>query len=136
MPFSCRRFARSLPMIGVIAGALVTVLSSGSPARAQVAIIVNGDPITVYDIDQRTKLMNLSGQKGATRQQAIEDLIGDKLKLSAAKGYKLEITKSDVDNSFGNIARNVRATPESFAKTLERAGINPDTLQARLKADL
>jgi peptidyl-prolyl cis-trans isomerase SurA len=123
-------------MIGVIAGALMAVLSSGSPARAQVAIIVNGDPITVYDIDQRTKLMNLSGQKSATRQQAIEDLIGDKLKLSAAKGYKLEITKSDVDNSFANIARNVRGTPESFAKSLEGAGVNPDTLKARLKADL
>jgi peptidyl-prolyl cis-trans isomerase SurA len=123
-------------MIGVIAGVLMAVLSCSDPARAQVAVIVNGDPITVYDIDQRAKLMQLTGQKGATRQQAIDDLISDKLKLSAAKGYRLEITKSDVDNSFANIARNVRATPESFSKSLEGAGINPETLKARLKADL
>ncbi len=123
-------------MIGVVAGALMVVLSSVSPARAQVALLVNGDPITAYDIEQRAKLMQLTGQKGATRQQAIEDLISDRLKLSAAKGYRLEITKSDVDNSFANIARNVRATPEGFAKSLEGAGINPETLKARLKADL
>jgi len=134
MPFSYGRFAKTLPTIGLAAGLLTAVLPSG-PAHAQVAIIVNGDPITVYDIDQRAKLMNLTGQK-ATRQQAIEELINDKLKLSAAKGYRLEITKSDVDNSFANIARNVRGTPESFAKNLEGAGVNPDTLKARLKADL
>ena len=122
-------------MIGAIAAGLLFALPSG-PARAQVAIIVNGDPITVYDIDQRTKLMQIAGQKGATRQQAIEELIGDKLKLSAAKGYKLEISKSDVDNSFANLARNVRNTPDGFAKGLQGAGINPDTLKARLKADL
>jgi peptidyl-prolyl cis-trans isomerase SurA len=80
--------------------------------------------------------MQLTGQKGTTRQQAIEELIGDKLKLSSAKGYKLEITQADVDSSFANIARNVRGTPESFAKSLESAGVNPNTLKARLKADL
>jgi peptidyl-prolyl cis-trans isomerase SurA len=122
-------------MTGAIAGILLGVLLS-SPACAQVAIIVNGDPITVYDIDQRTKLMQISGQKGSTRQQAIEELIGDKLKLSAAKGYKLEITKTDVEASFANIARNVRNTPEGFVKGLESAGINAETLKARLKADL
>ena len=119
----------------MIAGCLLAVLLS-DPARAQVAIIVNGDPITVFDIDQRVKLMQIAGQKGATRQQAIEELIGDKLKLSAAKGYKLEITKNDVENSFANIARSVRNTPEGFAKGLESAGIKADTLKERLKADL
>ena len=32
-------------------------------------------------------------EEGATRQQVIDELIDDKLKLSAAKGYKLEITQ-------------------------------------------
>ena len=58
-----------------------------SPARAQVAIVVNGDPITVYDIEQRTKLMQIAGsQKVPASEQAIDELIADKLKLSAAKG--------------------------------------------------
>jgi peptidyl-prolyl cis-trans isomerase SurA len=135
MPFLRGRFVSYLPLVCTIAGSLLAALPC-RPASAQVALIVNGDPITVYDIDQRHKLMQIAGQKGASRQQAIEDLIGDRLKLSAAKGYKLEITKSDIDNSFENLARNTRNTPASFAKGLEGAGINPDTLKARLKADL
>jgi peptidyl-prolyl cis-trans isomerase SurA len=133
MPLLHARFARCLPLIGAIAA---TVLASPGVARAQVAIIVNGDPITVYDIEQRTKLMQIAGSKGAGKQQAIDELINDKLKLSAAKGYRLEITQTEIDNAFGNIARNSRTTPEGFAKGLAGAGINPDTLKARLKADL
>jgi peptidyl-prolyl cis-trans isomerase SurA len=128
------RRAGRRPAAGMIAGAIALLLAG--PAAAQVAIIVNGDPITVYDIEQRAKLMQIAGAKGAGKQQAIDELINDKLKLSAAKGFKLEITPSDVDNAFSNIARNTRTTPENFAKSLSSAGINPDTLKARLKADL
>jgi len=140
MPFLHARFSKPsrttrLSAICMIAGSILAVLPS-SPARAQVAIIVNGDPITLYDIEQRGKLMSIAGQKNASRQQVIDELINDKLKLSAAKGYKLEVTQSEVDNAFSNIARNTRTTPESFAKGLTSAGINPDTLKARLKADL
>jgi peptidyl-prolyl cis-trans isomerase SurA len=134
MPFLRGRSIKYLPAATLVAGMLL-VLPVGR-AQAQVAIVVNGDPITVYDIDQRTRLMNIGGQKGSSRQQAIEELINDKLKLSAAKGYKFDVSKSEVDNSFANIARNVRATPEGFARSLESAGINPDTLKARLKADI
>ncbi|HKY85273.1 MAG TPA: SurA N-terminal domain-containing protein [Pseudorhodoplanes sp.] len=133
MPLLHARFARCLPLIGAIAA---IVLASSGAARAQVAIIVNGDPITVYDIEQRTKLMQIAGSKGAGRQQAIDELIADKLKLSAAKGYRLEITQTEIDNAFANIARNMRTTPEGFSKGLASSGINPDTLKARLKADL
>lgn len=133
MPLLHARFARCLPLIGAIAAA---VLASSGVARAQVAIIVNGDPITVYDIEQRGKLMQIAGSKNASRQQVIDELINDKLKLSAAKGYRLEITQTEIDNAFANIARNSRTTPEGFAKGLSGAGVNPDTLKARLKADL
>jgi peptidyl-prolyl cis-trans isomerase SurA len=133
MPLLHARFARCLPLIGAIAA---TVLASSGVARAQVAIIVNGDPITVYDIEQRGKLMQIAGSKNASRQQVIDELINDKLKLSAAKGYRLEITQTEVDNAFANIARNSRTTPEGFSKGLASAGVNPDTLKSRLKADL
>jgi peptidyl-prolyl cis-trans isomerase SurA len=133
MPLLHARFARCLPLIGAIAAA---VLASSGVARAQVAIVVNGDPITVYDIEQRGKLMQIAGSKNATRQQVIDELINDKLKLSAAKGYRLEITQTEIDNAFSNIARNSRTTPEGFAKGLASAGVNPDTLKSRLKADL
>jgi peptidyl-prolyl cis-trans isomerase SurA len=133
LPFLLTRFVLSLAVVCAVAAGIVAGTTS---ARAQVAIVVNGDPITVYDIEQRGRLMQIAGTRNATRQQIIDELIADRLKLSAAKGYKLEITQSEVDNAFANIARGSRTTPEGFAKGLASAGINPDTLKARLKADL
>jgi peptidyl-prolyl cis-trans isomerase SurA len=136
MPLCLRSWRQRLLFSLLLAG-----LAPGSmlpqSANAQVAIVVNGDPITVYDIEQRTKLLQLSGGgKGVTRQQVIEELINDRLKLSDARRYKMEISDTEINNAFANIAKNARSTPEHFARSLQSAGVNPDSLKARLKADI
>ncbi len=119
-----------------LGAAFVAALWYASPAVAQVAVIVNGDPITVYDIDQRGRLMRLGGGKAPTRQQVVEELINDRLKLSDAKRYKLEVTDKEVDNAFASLAKNARTTPENFTRSLAGSGVDPNTLKARLKADI
>jgi peptidyl-prolyl cis-trans isomerase SurA len=106
------------------------------PAGAQVVVLVNGQPITAYDIEQRSRLMQLATHKAPSRQQVIDELIDDKLKLDAAKRYSVEISDSDVDNAFANMARSARASPEQFAKGLAGAGIDANSLKARLRADI
>ena len=44
-------------------GAAVVLTGSWTPANAQVVVMVNGEPITNYDIEQRSKLMMLSTHK-------------------------------------------------------------------------
>lgn len=119
--------------VAVVLGAIV--LSRGE-AVAQVALFVNGEPITVYDIEQRSKLQQLTTHKPPNRQEVIELLINDKLKLQNAKYYKLEITDTEVDNAFANIARNVRIPVDQFTKQIQAQGVNPDALKSRLRADL
>ena len=55
---------------GCIAGPIV---AAGSlPANAQsIVVMVNGDPITDYDIEQRSKLDLLSTHKQSTRQDEV-----------------------------------------------------------------
>lgn len=125
---------RSPMLTGLLVAAVLGAMCI--PAGAQVVMVVNGDPITAYDVDQRTRLMQLTGNRGITRQQVLDDLINDRLKLSDAKRYKLEISDAEVNNAFATIARNSRSTPENFAKSMAGAGVNPSTLKARLKADL
>jgi len=115
-----------------IAALLIAVLS----ASAQVVVLVNGDPITNYDIEQRSRLMQISTRKQPTRQEVIDELIGDKLKIQVGKRYGVTPTDTEVDNAFANIARTSRATPEAFAKGLESGGLNPNTLKSKLRADI
>ena len=55
------------------------------PRSAQIVALVNGEPITALDIAQRTKLIQLSTQKTPSRQEVLDELIDDKLKVQLAQ---------------------------------------------------
>src|SRR6266513_766584 len=127
---------RLLPfIIGCAAGLLLTVCASSSQAQA-VAVMVNGDPITTYDIEQRGKLNFLTTHKPADRQEVVNELIDEKLKIKEAKRFGVDPTGSDIDQSYAAMSGRMRITPEQLTKSLEVQGIRADTLKARLKADM
>jgi peptidyl-prolyl cis-trans isomerase SurA len=117
--------------------ALALLIGGGSPLHAQtVAVMVNGEPITNYDIEQRTKLDFLSTHKQPPRQEVIDELIDEKVKIKEAKKYGVDPSSSDIEQSYGAMAARLRITPEQLTKSLESQGIRADTLKARLKADM
>ena len=124
----CRRW-----LAGV---AIVLAFAVPSIAQAQVVVIANGSPITEYDIQQRTKLVAISTHKPPTRQEIINDLIDDRLKISRAKVYGLEVADAEVNDAFNGMATRQHITTEQFAQVLERAGISPNTVKARIRAEL
>ena len=119
--------------------ALALVLSSGgyAPLQAQtVACMINGDPITNYDIEQRTKLDFLTTHKQMSREEVVNELIDEKVKIKEAKKFGVDPTGTDIDQSFGSMASRMRISPDQLTKSLESQGIRPDTLKARLKAEM
>jgi len=114
----------------------VTAIVLACPATAQVVVIANGSPITEYDIQQRMKLETNAAHKSTTRQQIIDDLIDDRLKISKAKVYGLEVADTEVNNAFEGMASRQRLTVQQFSQVLERAGISPNTVKARIRAEL
>jgi peptidyl-prolyl cis-trans isomerase SurA len=117
--------------------AALLLMGCGSPLHAQtVAVMVNGEPITNYDIEQRSKLDFLSTHKPAVRQQVIDELIDEKVKIKEGKKFGVEPTASDVDQSFAAMSSRMRITPEQLTKSLESQGIRSDTLKDRMKAEM
>jgi peptidyl-prolyl cis-trans isomerase SurA len=112
------------------------MLAVPTMARAQVVVVANGSPITEYDIQQRTKLESSSSHKTPTRQQIINDLIDDRLKIARAKVYGLDVGDAEVNNAFEGMATRQHITPAQFAQVLEHAGISPNTVKARIRAEL
>jgi peptidyl-prolyl cis-trans isomerase SurA len=115
--------------------AVALVLTAPATAHAQVVVVANGSPITEYDIQQRTKL-ELTSHKSPSRQQIINDLIDDRLKISRAKVYGLEVADAEVDSAFEGMAARQHITPAQFGQVLERAGISPNTVKSRIRAEL
>jgi peptidyl-prolyl cis-trans isomerase SurA len=115
--------------------AVAPIVSATIAGAQQIVLIVNGEPITALDIEQRSKLNQLS-QKAPSRQEVIEDLITEKLKVREAKRLGLEVSAADVDNGFAAMASRMRLTPEQLTAQLARSGINVATLKHRIRADI
>jgi peptidyl-prolyl cis-trans isomerase SurA len=125
----------------LVAACAVTValalLGCVTPARAQsVAVMVNGEPITNFDVEQRTKLDFLSTHKASTRQEVMQELIDQKLKIREAKQYSVDPGASDIDAAYNQMASRMRINSDQLNKMLESNGIRPDTLRARIRSEM
>ena len=120
--------------------AIVAVLlfaCPNSPLLAQsVAVMVNGEPITTFDIEQRSRLIQISTHKTPSRQQVMDELINEKVKIREAKKYGVNPSSSDIDQSYASMGARMRMSPEQLTKSLAAQGVRPETIKARLKADL
>jgi peptidyl-prolyl cis-trans isomerase SurA len=126
-----------LRLAAAAALALAVVAAAPQGAQAQgVVVVVNGDPITNFDIEQRSKLLQVSTHKAPARQDVIEELINEKVKIQLLKRYAIPDVDKDVDNAFANMARRMRQSPRDFTDGLAKNGINAETLKARMKADI
>jgi peptidyl-prolyl cis-trans isomerase SurA len=124
---------------GLLAATLLTlaaaVAATGADAQ-QIVVVVNGEPITALDVEQRSKLTQLSTHKAPPRQQVIDELIDEKLKVREAKKFGLEVSTSEVDSAYASMAGRMRLTPEQLTQQLAKSGVHVSTLKARIKSDL
>ncbi len=117
--------------------ALTVLPGGGTPARAQsIAVMVNGEPITNLDIEQRAKLNALTGNKDSNRQTILNELIDEKVKIKEAKKFGVDPSAGDVEQSYGGMAQRMRLNGDQLTKVLESKGIRPDTLKQRIRADM
>ncbi|MEM8855411.1 MAG: peptidylprolyl isomerase [Pseudomonadota bacterium] len=109
------------------------------PATASTTIVavVDGKPITNYDVAQRERLLRLTGSKGNRREQALQELIDEKLQLDAARKAKLKISDAEVDRAVGDIAKRVRmSSTKQLAGALRSQGVDIRTLKDRIRAQI
>jgi peptidyl-prolyl cis-trans isomerase SurA len=118
--------------------ALVAVALAAAPASAQTSIVavVNGEPITSYDVAQRQQLLRLTNAGGNLRDQALEELIDEKVQLKAATQARVTVSEADVDEAIAGIASRVRLSPAQLGQALAQGGVNIATLRERIKTQI
>jgi peptidyl-prolyl cis-trans isomerase SurA len=121
----------------LVATAALILVGGGSQLRAQsVAVMVNGEPITNFDIEQRSKLNELSTHKVQPRQEVIDELINEKVKIKEAKKYSVDPSDSDIDGAYASMSSRMHVSPDQLTQILEARGIRPGTMKSRLRADM
>lgn len=117
--------------------AILTVLALGGTALAQtVVVFVNGDPITAMDIEQRSKFLLLTTQKQPPRQEVLDQLIDEVLKVREGRRWGIEVPDSEVDSNFSGMASRMGRNAAGLTHDLASKGVSDKTLKARIRADL
>jgi peptidyl-prolyl cis-trans isomerase SurA len=126
----CRAFA-------VAALAAASLLAVPAVGRAQeVVVLVDGEPVTALDIEQRAKFIQMSTQKTPTRKEVLDGLIDEILEIREAKKFGINVPDSEVDNAFVSVGTRLGADTTKLTAMLVKGGASADTLKHRLKAEL
>jgi peptidyl-prolyl cis-trans isomerase SurA len=122
-------------LVTLILAAAATVLPAASHAQ-QVFALVNGQPITVLDIEHRSKFLQLSSKKVPSRREVLDSLVDEILEVNEAKRFGIEISDADVDAQYKGVASRMGLDSEKLTQLLVNGGASADTLKHRLRAQL
>ena len=117
------------------AGAIMLALPNIATAQ-QVVAFVNGQPITVLDIEHRSKFLQMSNKKVPSRKEVMDSLIDEILEITEAKRYGLDIPDEQVNKSYNTVATRMGLDGPKLTQLLTAGGASDDTLKRRLKAQM
>jgi peptidyl-prolyl cis-trans isomerase SurA len=66
----------------------------------------------------------------------INELIDEKVKIKEGKKFGVDPSYTDIEQAYGQMAGRMRITNDQLTKSLETQGVRPETLKARIKADM
>ena len=108
-----------------------TVAQKGTYIR----VLVNGAPITNYDIQRRAKFRQLR-RLDASQEETIKELIDERVKMTAAAQRSMVASDEQVNEAFNNFAKSNKATPERMAAQLDGIGIGADHFKDYIRAQI
>lgn len=102
----------------------------GATTINSIAVVVDKEAITTYDIEQTMKTLNVS------RQQALGMLINEKMELSQMRQFGIYSNELELDEAVANILEHNKATLEQLKANLSSKGQSYASFRANLKKDI
>lgn len=130
------RIGRRLLVATAVFAASIAVAAPSPAAAQQVVVVVNGAPITTYDIEQRSKFMQLSTKRTPSRQEVLDVLIDDKIKIQEALRYNMDAPKAELDRAIGGMSGRAGLSVPQFAQMVAAQGVNIETIKSRMRSEI
>ncbi len=138
MMFShCRHAATvaALALAIIFAGALY----SATTQEVRIVVLVNDNPISDYDIDQRQRFLAITTQQQpneALKKQAMDMLIDERLQVQEGKKVGATADEADVTKILDDMASKNNLDAEGLKTALAKTGVNIKTLKDRIRAQI
>jgi peptidyl-prolyl cis-trans isomerase SurA len=122
--------------LGAIVGALATVPSSDAAVVNRIIATVDGDPITVHEVQRYREQSVAGGATELTEEQALEALITDKLLEKEVRDRKIEVKSEDIDRYVDQVKERNRIDSYRFEAALQAQGLTLARYRERIKGEL
>ena len=116
--------AKAAPSSKVAAASGETGSGRGGPGGTGIAVLVNGDPITNYEIDQRARLLGLqAADMGSRVQENMKRMIGSEAVNKRWKEIVEETIKANQGKTREQIIAIVQERQKSFSMGLQQQAV-------------
>lgn len=138
---SIARIAFALPL------ATIVYLASGIVVTAQdvirIAAIVNDEIISVFDLENRVRLVAATTNLPARRElfkriepQVLRTMINERLQLQEAAKLNVRVNQREINGTMSNLARQNKMTPTQLWSFLERRNVDRSAMEMQIRARL
>jgi peptidyl-prolyl cis-trans isomerase SurA len=123
----------------ILAVILVGGIRLASAQEVSIKVLVNDDPISDYDIDQRERFLAITTQQQPStdlKKEATDLLIDERLQMQQARTLGITPDDDDMMKILGDMAQKNNLTVDGLSTALGKAGVNIKTLKDRIRAQL
>jgi peptidyl-prolyl cis-trans isomerase SurA len=126
--------------LAALASGLLISLSIAVSAQAagiyDPVIQVNDKVVTKFEIDQRVKMLRAFETPGDIRQQAMDQLIDDRLRNQAAKQFGISISGEDVFSGMEEFAARGNFSADQLLEFFRQQGVYRETFEDFVRSGL
>ena len=126
-------------LLAVLAGLVGLPCAAQAQAEQSIVVLVNDDPITVYDVEQRERFLAVTTQEQpspALKKKATDMLIEERLQIQQGRKLGLTPDEDDVNKVLVGMAKNNNMSPDQLATALGQMGVNIKTLRDRIRSQV
>lgn len=126
--------------LGLLATAALVGATSTSivpPAFAsEIKYVVNGVPVTTYDIQRRAAFLKLQRRKGNVSQQAADEMVDQALRAQEIRRLNIRVTDDQVNASYKRFAEGNKMTLAQLDGILGKSGVTKAHFKEYIRAQM
>ena len=134
---SVRKKLLSLNVALFVMAAVMSVSPSGFVhAASEIKFVVNGVPVTDYDIQRRVAFLKLQRKKGNLSQLAGDDMVEQTLKRAETARLGIRVPDDAVNAAYARFAKSNKMTPAQLNSVLDKAGVTAPHFKEYIRTQL
>lgn len=116
--------------------ATTTTLAPDLAQASQIKYVVNGIPVTDYDIAKRSAFLRLQRRRGNVRELATQEMIDQAIRAGEIRRLRINISDAAVTQSYANFAKSNRLSTRQMDQILGQSGVTKKHFREFIRAQM